>query len=232
MTFFPLLSLHLPLIYDDFSLIFRYQIPLVLSSTWLQESYDLQTLKKPFLIDIGCAEGLWLINSSPSLQDQYNLLGIDIRPKIIDVARHNQQIAQITNLSFLSTNANVNLSAIFAEISKVSNVQMLTIQFPDPCFKSRHLKRRLITKEFIDMIVKSNMTNLNIFIQSDHEDLMIDTINTFRCFPQFRPSPRYSLTHLSDNPNPFDIPTRREVAYLAKGLPIYRILYETTDAPT
>jgi hypothetical protein len=41
------------------------------------------------------------------------------------------------------------------------------------------------------------------------------------------PASNYSsrLEELWKNPNPFEVPTERERIYLAKGLPIYRMLY-------
>jgi tRNA (guanine-N7-)-methyltransferase len=215
-----------------------YQAPLTLPPNWFQSIYhDPDSNKKPFLVDVGCAEGLWLIKSSTSrsfsLMSQYNLLGIDIRQRIIDIAKSNQQIAQIpyNNLHFLSTNANVNLGSILREIEKISMVKMITIQFPDPHFKSKHHKRRLVNKDFLSMILESLQNNhqFQIFVQSDNLDLMNDITQTFQCLEQhLTPSPNYFLTNLSENPNPFETPTERERVYQLKGLPIYRMLYERT----
>jgi tRNA (guanine-N7-)-methyltransferase len=220
-----------------------YQTPLSLPSNWIENIYqiDSNSHPKPFLIDIGCAEGLWLIKSSTtsrtsssSLLSHYHLLGIDIRQRIIDIAKSNQQIAQIPShqLHFLSTNANVNLGMILREIEKISAVKMITIQFPDPHFKSKHHKRRLINKSFLLTILESLQKNshFQIFVQSDNLELMNDITQTFQSLEQhFTPSPSYSLTDLSKNSNPFEVPTEREKAYQLRGLPIYRMLYTRTS---
>jgi tRNA (guanine-N7-)-methyltransferase len=242
----------------------RHQLPIQLNENWLHEAYG--TLSRPFLLDIGCAEGKWAINYN-RISSKYHILGLDIREKIIEIAKFNQQFAEETlsplsplsavsssssssssfspassselhtgrqsqkNLHFLTTNANVNLGKVLSEINKgPSSVEMITIQFPDPCFKVKHQKRRLVTKEFVQTILRhSKNSNLNIFIQSDHLHLMSDVLSIFDDVAKdvLMPASNYSsrLEELWKNPNPFEVPTERERIYLAKGLPIYRMLY-------
>lgn len=118
---------------------------------------------------------------------------------------------------------------ILKDIEKISTVKMITIQFPDPHFKSKHHKRRLVNKDFLVMILESLSKNshFQIFVQSDNLELMKDVTQTFQSLEQYlKPAVNYSLTDLSKNSNPFDIPTERERAYQMRGLPIYRMLYE------
>lgn len=135
----------------------------------------------------------------------------------------------MNNVSFLSTNANVNLGQIIKDIEKISNVELITIQFPDPYFKNRFRKRRLVNKEFIQSILTNIRIGTKIFIQTDYQDIMIDIVKMFQLFPQFTPSIGYNINTLDSNINPFQIQTDRERGYVMKGLPIYRMLYEKTS---
>jgi tRNA (guanine-N7-)-methyltransferase len=221
--------------------IHRHQLPIQLNENWLEEAYG--TITRPFLLDIGCAEGKWPINYN-NISSKYHILGLDIRAKIIEIAKYNQKIATTAvaatvspvpsnqkNLHFLTTNANVNIAKVMCAIeSGPTGVEMITIQFPDPCFKAKHQKRRLVNKEFIQTILQnSKNSNLKIFIQSDHLDLMSDVLGIFEDVAKeiMMPASNYSscLEELCQNRNPFEVPTERERIYLEKGLPVHRILY-------
>lgn len=172
------------------------------------------------------------------ISPQYNYLGIDIRNKIIELANQNHLILSqsygiksFPNIHFLATNVNINLERILRDISKVSHVNMITIQFPDPFYKSKHYKRRVVTSKFIEILLSNTQNETKFFIQSDSLVEYREMVSQFSASSGsssslFIPSVGYDIHNPTENLNPFPIPTEREKIYLKRGDPIYRMVFE------
>ena len=102
---------------------------------------------KPLVVDIGCGGGrfdLMFAKRHPEL----NVLGVDIRAPLVDRGNAWGEVAGIVdNVHFAECNATVSIGAwlkSYAALGDASRVDMVTIQFPDPHFKKRHHKRRVV----------------------------------------------------------------------------------------
>ena len=81
-------------------------------------------------------------------------------------------------------------------------LQMVTIHFPDPWFKKKHAKRRMVNAELVATIVNKLASGGRIFVQTDIEFLAEEMFELFRVgratretrrresFPGQRPSVR------------------------------------------
>ena len=101
--------------------------------------------KLPLHLDIGCAAGeflfeLALVNAS------WNYLGIEIREKLVKNAKLKVREREIKNLYFLFGNAHNILNDVQSKLI-IKNVKSISFNFPDPWFKKRHYKRRVIQPE-------------------------------------------------------------------------------------
>ena len=58
----------------------------------------------------------------------------------------------LTNLHYLAVNANVDIERILSDVSvqKIA-IRTLSIQFPDPQFKLRNRKRRVVNDQFVEV---------------------------------------------------------------------------------
>ena len=106
--------------------------------------------KLPLHLDIGCASGDFLIELS--LQNKnWNYIGIEIREKLVQNANLKMKNREYKNLYFSFGNANN-----FFEESKnkilIDSITSISFNFPDPWFKKKHHKRRVIQHEFIDFL--------------------------------------------------------------------------------
>ena len=126
----------------------------------------------------------------------------------------------------LATNANVDIVRILKDISSTSVVSMLTIQFPDPHFKSKHKKRRVVKDDFVESVGQCLSSGTKVFLQSDVIEVIEDMVAVFGSSPLFKPSEGYSSTRLLENKSPVNVQTEREVATLARGLPVYRMMFK------
>lgn len=147
----------------------KYQVPADLDPEWPTSAY--LDCSKPLHLDIGCGKGgyLWtLCDRDPS----YNYLGLELRPAVAAFAkqrilRHEATVHQQNCLDYIGCNANVDLGRILS-LYGPGILKRVTIQFPDPHFKTQHAKRRVVTDELIEQLAKSTMPEGGlIFLQSD-----------------------------------------------------------------
>ncbi|MGB8698578.1 MAG: tRNA (guanosine(46)-N7)-methyltransferase TrmB, partial [Thermosynechococcaceae cyanobacterium] len=110
---------------------------------------------------------------------------------------------------------NVSLPSLFTPDS----IQGVTIQFPDPWFKKRHQKRRVVQPQFIQVLTQRIRPGGFLFIQSDVLEVAEQMRSVISANPTFTASPDSDpwLLH-----NPFPVQTEREIATLAAEKPVYR----------
>ena len=169
----------------------------------------------PLHLDIGCARGRFLLKMAAE-QPGWNYLGVEIREPLVDEANRLAKEAGLENLHYVFCNAMLWLDRLLSSVpDKI--LQTVTIQFPDPWFKNKHAKRRMVNRELVDMISKHLASEAEVFVQTDISRLADEM------FLQFRISDFYE--ERSVELNPFPIKTEREIAVETKGLPIYRRLF-------
>lgn len=204
-----------------------YQTPKQFPSHWLETSFA--NLNQPLILDIGCARGDWVLEYA-KLNPLMNVLGLDIRIPIIDICLKRKAQSQLTNVHFLQSNANVDIANILKEFQlKKVPLQMIAIQFPDPFFKKKQHKRRLVQPEFVEMLAQHLPANMLIYIQTDVEALIQDIVGHFFNSPYFINDSRYPLDSFQTNPAYFTNPTNREIGCLQDNLPIYRVMMVRND---
>ena len=176
--------------------------------------------KLNFHLDIGPASGellfdLALINTS------WNYLGIEIREKLVKNAQLKVLKREINNLYFLFGNANNILNDVQNEFI-IKNLKSISFNFPDPWFKKRHYKRRVIQPEFIDMLSNSLQKGTLIFIKTDVKDLfdyMDCTLSS-----NFKTIDKKDFNY-SESFNPIKVKTNREKYVIVNQLDIYERIY-------
>lgn len=129
-----------------------FQKPIELEEDWIENHF--QMFRNPLIVDIGCGKGVW-VNDMSNKCPEFNHLGIDIRPTVIDIANQRYVNKVKRNIHFICGNANVNMERILSDItSRRIPLHTLCVQFPDPHFKKKHHKRRLVNQEFISILAK------------------------------------------------------------------------------
>lgn len=201
-----------------------YQKPIELADDWLAQAY--KNKEQDVIVDVGCAKGTWILKNAEEHKDK-NYLGLEIRRPVVDYCNERTKRWGLTNAHFLSTNANIDLPIILRDlIRKGINIDMITIHHPDPHFKKRHKKRRVVTPELVSEIAEIVKSNCQIFLQSDIEDVAQDMSESFLENSSYRPAAGYDPLRLEGNPSPHTVMTEREIATLNKGLPVFRMLVQ------
>lgn len=142
----------------------KYQVPIELQEGWVQAMFENPSL--PFHVDIGCARGKFCMRLAETRPD-VNVLGLEIRKPVAEGCIKDAEKLKLTNLGFLYANANVDLGRILQGINEVSSVSRLLIQFPDPHFKARNHKRRVVQPELVEAIAEHTSASTEVVVQSD-----------------------------------------------------------------
>lgn len=194
----------------------KFQEPIVLPE-W-QQVYTNPNL--PLHFDIGCAKGEFLLKMAQRYPEQ-NFLGIEIRHPLVIKANATKAELGLTNLYYLFGSINYAASEILTSLpSKV--LQCITVQFPDPWFKKKHNKRRVIQPELVNSLVDYLLPNGTIFLQSDIEEVAVEMSDRFAQNQSL--VKQHTDTWLTENP--LLVPTERELYVLKNNLPVYRTLYK------
>jgi len=133
----------------------------------LNEMFD--DSKSNLHLDIGCAAGEFLFDLA-LVNTSWNYLGIEIREKLVKNAKLKVLERDIKNLYFIFGNANNILDNAQSKFI-IKNLKSLSFNFPDPWFKKRHHKRRVIQPEFINILSNSLQKGALIFVKTDVKDL-------------------------------------------------------------
>lgn len=174
---------------------------------------------RPLHLDIGCGKGRFLLNMA-SLEPNWNFLGLEIREPLVQEANHWRDEPLVTNLHYLFCNVNNSLQSLLGSLP-VGTLQRVTIQFPDPWFKNRHAKRRVVQPELVAELATYLATGGIVFLQSDVEAIAVEMCDRFDAHPAFqRQSKEQWLAE-----NPLSVPTERERSTLSRGEPVYRALF-------
>ena len=166
----------------------------------------------PLHLDIGCARGRFILKMAEA-EPGCNFLGVEIREPLVFEANRIAEECGLDNLHYVFCNAMLWLGTLIREIPD-GLLQSVTIQFPDPWFKKKHAKRRMVNKELVDTVTEKLAVGGRVFVQTDIEFLAAEMFELFRADENFN--------EIAIEANPFLVKTEREKSVEEKELPVYR----------
>ncbi len=179
--------------------------------------------KLPLHLDIGCASGDFLFELSLKNKN-WNYIGIEIREKLVLNAKLKMKSRENKNLYFSFGNAN----NIFNQSNNKSIINLITsisFNFPDPWFKKKHHKRRVIQPKLIKLLSNSMKRGSLIFIKTDVRDLFDHMELTISESIKFKKI-QYQDVKFYESFNPNRIQTNREKYVILNQLKIYESIYK------
>ena len=162
------------------------------------------------------------------LNPGWNHLGVEIRRPLVTAADRDALDSGLGNVRVLFCNANISLEG-WMKALKQDRLQRVSIQFPDPWFKRRHHKRRVLQPALLLAIATALQPDRELFLQSDVLNViepMVAHTELSACFD--RPVEDQRPWRAS---NPLSVPTERERYVLEQNLPVYRVLYRRNQNP-
>ena len=173
-------------------------------------------------LDIGCAAGEFLFDLA-LVNTSWNYLGIEIREKLVKNAKLKLFEREINNLYFLFGNANNILNDDQSKFI-IKNLKSISFNFPDPWFKKRHYKRRVIQPEFIKILSNSLQKDTLIFIKTDVKDLFDYMDYTISSNLNFKTLDKKDFNY-SASFNPNKVKPNREKYVIVNQMDIYERIY-------
>lgn len=177
-------------------------------------------------VELGCADAEFSFALAAAHPD-WLVAGLDIREPCLAVNRRRAAELGLANLAFQYVNLNVDIDRVFAPAS----VDRFHLLFPDPWFKERHHKRRVVEPALVATLASQLRPGGELHVASDVFEIALEIMATVE-------DP--SLGHLGlrnlagewsfyKGPNPFDAASRREQTTLRRGQPVWRMRYVLSD---
>ena len=169
----------------------------------------------PLHLDIGCGRGRFLLKMA--IEKNVNFLGLEIREPLVDEANRIARENNLENLHYEFCNATLVLDELLEKLPE-NILELITIQFPDPWYKKKHAKRRMVKNKLVEASVKHLKSAGKIFIQTDVEFLADEMFEMFRA--------NENLKEIEIAENLFSIKTEREISVENRNLEVYRAVFE------
>ena len=178
---------------------------------------------KPLHLDIGCGSGDFLMNLAKNNKN-WNYIGLEIREKLVAKSKSKLKDESIDNLFFAYGNAEYLIEDCIGKFP-VDVVSSVSFNFPDPWFKKKHHKRRVVQPLLINKISQLMANGGYISIKSDVEelfeymDLIITNSKIFNTYI-------YQDSEIIHSYNPINLKTNREMYVMRKKLKVLDRIYK------
>ena len=203
--------------------------PVDISAVWslgsdCPETIDFSALfgnDHPTELEIGSGKGLFLLRQSQT-QPAVNFLGVEWSKKYSQMAAIRLVKHGVGNVRIFAMDARLLLPRL-----PTSALRAVHIYFPDPWWKKRHQKRRIVCKEVIDEVARMLQPQGNLWLVTDVQEyygVMQQVVGACSLLAPVLPlepsEPEHDLDYL----------THFERKYRQVGKPIYRLGYRRTDS--
>lgn len=173
----------------------------------------------PLMLEVGFNRGKFITALAERFPD-HNVVGIEIRRRFgIRLTQLVSSAGGPRNLRVAWGDAKLLVPFLF----EPGTLSAMFITFPDPWWKKRHEKRRLVDTQFAAEIAERLAPGGVVWVKSDVPMIADEIRDALVARPEF------------DDPVPFaqdDLPlTHREASCVRKGLPIYRFKLSRNDTP-
>jgi tRNA (guanine-N7-)-methyltransferase len=173
--------------------------------------------------ELGCADARFLFERAPHHPGAH-FLGLEIRKPLVEEVNLKAATEKLDNLQAVFCNINLDLPTLVPNRA----LARVFVNFPDPWFKRRHQKRRLMNDELVTVIHDKLRAEGELFFQSDVFDLALDAMAVLEAA-----SERFANVHGAwsfASSNPYGAKSLREVRCEERGMRIWRMCYRRIGA--
>lgn len=175
---------------------------------------QLQTLDKPFYLEIGSGKGQFLLNMANNNQDKF-FIGVERNVTCCGFVSKKLVENEVTNAKLMFDNADAILDSL-----KDNVVEGIFLNHSDPWPKKRHAKRRLTAPNYLEKYYRVLKEGGLLIIKTDNDGLYEFTLETLKD-SKFK---ILSSTTDYDGQDPFDSRTEYEDSFRGEGKNINRLI--------
>jgi tRNA (guanine-N7-)-methyltransferase len=169
-------------------------------------------------VELGAAEAHFLIDRARAAPDAL-YVGVEIRRELVEWTNAELGRAGIRNVRCVFANMSVDMPRLFAPAS----VQRFFLNFPDPWFKARQHKRRVIGGPLMAEIHRALVAGGELYVQTDMFNLALDAMAALEAVPGQFTNARAPWSFLPENP--YGAISRRDRQCADEGVRVWRLLY-------
>lgn len=174
--------------------------------------------ENPIQIEIGMGKGKFIVENALKFPD-INFIGIEKYSSVmLRAVQKLDNVEEIKNLRLICIDAKE-----LEEVFDNQEVNKIFLNFSDPWPKDRHAKRRLTSKEFLNLYTKILINNGVLEFKTDNKILFEFSVEEYK-------ESKWILNAISDNlhqdedMNKDNIMTEYEQKFSEKGNPIYKLI--------
>ncbi len=171
----------------------------------------------PVEVDVGCGKGTFLLQASLE-HPQRNYLGIEKQYKFAAYSASRVAKRHLPNARVVHGDA----LWVFREVFTPGSLAAVHVYFPDPWWKKRHRKRRVMVQPFLEDVQRTLQPGGELHFWTDVEDYFQETVAL--------------IAQVTDLEGPFEVPQRpaqHDLDYRTnyerkarlQGRPVFRALY-------
>lgn len=166
-------------------------------------------------IEIGFGRGMFFYQRA-QVVPHHLLLGFEVKKKLAyQVAKRCEQLQLVGARAMFG-----DIRDVLPRIEPAGQVARVFMNFPDPWWKKRHGKRRLVGEPLLEDLARLLRPGGEFFMQTDVEERAHVHAAEVAEHPSFELGPNQGFI---EN-NPYDAVSNREKRAVEDGLPIYRVL--------
>ena len=177
---------------------------------------------RPVELEIGSGKGLFLLTES-GRRPEVNFLGVEYVTRVSQVAARRSYRAGRANVRVLAVDARKLLPKV-----ETASIAAVHVYFPDPWWKRRHRKRRMIAPDVLTELQRMLAPDGTLHLATDVEEYFHSMHRTLAKFPSFArtedPAP-------SEGAEESDYLTHFERKFRKAGKAIHRARYHLTCRP-
>jgi tRNA (guanine-N7-)-methyltransferase len=125
----------------------------------------------PLEVEVGSGKGLFIASAAAASRDR-NYLGIEIALKYSRYAAARLAKAELRNAVMVNGDA----QRVFAELLPDHSLAAVHVYFPDPWWKARHKKRRVLNESFVKQVQRTLLPGGSLHFWTDVEEYYQTTL--------------------------------------------------------
>jgi tRNA (guanine-N7-)-methyltransferase len=169
-------------------------------------------------VELGSAEAHFLIDRARVDRDT-RFVGVEIRHELVSATNAECARLGLDHVRCVFANMSVDMPRLFAE----GSVRRFFLNFPDPWFKSRQHKRRVIGPGLVREIARALAPGGELYVQTDIFALALDAMAALEAETVSFANQREPWTFLRNSP--FEAKSRRERQCELEQARVWRLLY-------